>query len=259
MRTHAGVARPVDCTPQDLRDRAGRRQGRVWVARDIRRRKQEEEELRRSLADKEALLREVHHRVKNNLQVISSMLRLQVTDTSSPDAVRLFHDSDSRTRSMALIHEQLYRSGDLARIDFRDYVDGLTRHVIESAGEVGRPVKLRLDVEPVSLDLDVGIACGLILNELLSNAMKHAFPERGSGTITVAFHSDDGHATLVVADDGVGFSTAAGGGPRSLGMRLVTALVRQLRGTSSIEGEQGTRFTLTFPVSTAGPRPAARG
>lgn len=248
--THGGATLPVVSTPRDLHDRTGRAQGRVWLARDIRHRKLVEEELRRSLAEKEALLREVHHRVKNNLQVISSLLRLQAGDSSSPDVVRLFQESESRIRSMALIHEQLYRSGDLARIDFRDYVEGLTRNVLASAGEVGRPVKLTLDVEPVSLDLDVGIACGLVLNELLSNAMKHAFPEGEHGHITVAFHCADGYATLVVSDDGIGLPAIPGAPeqPRSLGLRLVTALVRQLHGTSSIEGESGTRFTLTFPV-----------
>jgi two-component sensor histidine kinase len=150
---------------------------------------------------------------------------------------------------MALIHEQLYRSGDLARIDFRDYVDGLTRNVLASAGEVGRPVKLTLDVEPVSLDVDVAIACGLVLNELLSNALKHAFPEGQGGTISIAFHCADGSATLVVADDGIGLPASRGGEEHhgTLGQRLVAALVRQLRGTSSIDGKRGTRFTLTFP------------
>src|SRR4029077_13604658 len=175
--TRSGATLPVVCTPRDLHDSAGRPQGRVWVARDIRNRKRVEEELRRSLAEKEALLREVHHRVKNNLQVISSLLRLQASNSPSPEAVRLFHESENRLQSMALIHEQLYRSGDLARIDFRDYVDGLTRNVLASAGEADRPIRLTLDVEPVALDLDIAIACGLVLNELLSNALKHAFPD----------------------------------------------------------------------------------
>jgi len=255
--TRSGLPMPVVCTPRDLHDSAGRPQGRVWVARDIRRRKQVEEELRRSLAEKEALLREVHHRVKNNLQVISSLLRLQAADSPSPDAARLFHESESRIRSMALIHEQLYRSGDLARIDFHDYVDGLTRNVLASAGEVGRPIKLTVDVEPVSLDLDVAIACGLVLNELLSNALKHAFPDGQGGTISVAFHCADGSATLVVADDGIGLPAPSGAQerPGSLGQRLIAALVRQLRGTSSLKGDQGTEFTLTFPIG--GELPAA--
>ena len=259
--TRSGATLPVVCTPRDLHDSAGRPQGRVWVARDIRRRKQVEEELRRSLAEKEALLREVHHRVKNNLQVVSSLLCLQAADSPSPEAARLFHESENRIRSMALIHEQLYRSGDLARIDFRDYVDGLTRNVLASAGEVGRPVRLTLDVDPVPLDLDIAIACGLVLNELLSNALKHAFPDGRSGTITVAFHCADASATLVVADDGIGLPGPPNGQehPGSLGQRLVTALVRQLGGISSVEGDSGTRFTLTFPV-VEGPHAAiARG
>jgi two-component sensor histidine kinase/HAMP domain-containing protein len=257
--TRSGMPMPVVCTPRDLHDSSGRPQGRVWVARDIRRRKQVEEELRRSLAEKEALLREVHHRVKNNLQVISSLLRLQATDSPSPEAARLFQESENRIRSMALIHEQLYRSGDLARIDFRDYVDGLTRNVLASAGEVGRPIKLTVDVEPVSLDLDIAIACGLVLNELLSNALKHAFPDGQSGTISVAFHCADGAATLVVADDGVGLLTSGGQErPGALGQRLVAALVRQLRGTSSLRGDGGTEFTLTFPIGEEPPAALVR-
>jgi PAS domain S-box-containing protein len=250
--TRSGATLPVVCTPRDLHDSAGHQQGRVWVAQDIRHRKHVEEELRRSLAEKEALLREVHHRVKNNLQVISSLLCLQAEDDStSPEAARLFHESENRIRSMALIHEQLYRSGDLARIDFRDYVDGLTRNVLASAGEVDRPIRLTLDVEPVSLDLDIAIACGLVLNELLSNALKHAFPDGESGTITVAFRCADGSATLVVADDGIGLPALPNSQerPGSLGQQLVRALVEQLGGVSSVEGDAGTRFTLTFPVA----------
>ena len=111
------------------------------------------------------------------------------------------------------------------------------------------------------LDLDIAIACGLVLNELLSNALKHAFPEGQSGTITVAFHCEDGSATLVVADDGIGLLAASGGPerPGSLGQRLVAALVRQLRGTSSLQGDRGTRFTLTFPIDGELPAAVARG
>jgi PAS domain S-box-containing protein len=260
--TRSGATLPVVCTPRDLHDGAGRLQGRVWVAQDIRHRKRVEDELRRSLAEKEALLREVHHRVKNNLQVISSLLCLQAEDSASPEAARLFHESESRIRSMALIHEQLYRSGDLARIDFRDYVDGLTRNVLASAGEVDRPIRLTLDVEPVPLDLDIAIACGLVLNELLSNALKYAFPDGGIGTITVAFHCADGFATLVVADDGIGLPALPNGLEEhsgSLGQQLVTALVQQLGGVSSVESDGGTRFTLTFPVVEGPLAAVARG
>jgi two-component system, sensor histidine kinase PdtaS len=259
--TRSGATLPVVCTPRDLHDSAGLPQGRVWVAQDIRHRKQVEEELRRSLAEKEALLREVHHRVKNNLQVISSLLCLQAEDDStSPEAARLFHESENRIRSMALIHEQLYRSGDLARIDFRDYVDGLTRNVLASAGEVDRPIRLTLDVQPVPLDLDVAIACGLVLNELLSNALKHAFPDGESGTINVAFRCADGSATLIVADDGIGLPALPNSQehPGSLGQQLVRALVEQLGGVSSVEGDAGTRFTLTFPVVHGPHAPVAR-
>jgi PAS domain S-box-containing protein len=248
--TRSGATLPVACTPAELHDSAGRPHGRVWVARALRRQKQVEDELRGLLAEKEALLREVHHRVKNNLQVISSLLRLQAAESPSPQASRLFHESENRIHSMALIHEQLCRSGDHTRIDFRDYVDGLTRNVLASAGEAVRPVKVSLDIDPAPLDIDVAIACGLILNELMTNALKHAFPDGRCGTIAVTFTCTDGSATLVVADDGIGLAGSASDQELapSLGLRIVAALVRQLHGTSSVEGEGGTRFTLTFPV-----------
>jgi two-component sensor histidine kinase/HAMP domain-containing protein len=259
--TRSGATLPVVCTPADLHDSAGRPHGRVWVARDRRRQKQVEEELRGLLAQKEALLREVHHRVKNNLQVISSLLRLQAAESPSPQAARLFHESESRIHSMALIHEQLCLSGDHTRINFRDYIDGLTRNVLASAGEMVRPVKVTLEVDPAPLDIDIAIACGLILNELLSNALKHAFPDGRGGTIAVTFACADGRATLVVADDGVGFpESPSGQAPApSLGLRIVTALVRQLHGTSFVDGQGGTRFTLTFPIGGEPPAPVAQG
>jgi PAS domain S-box-containing protein len=250
MVARSGATLPVACTQANLHDRTGRRHGQVWVARDVRRQKQVEEELRRTLAQKDALLREVHHRVKNNLQVISSLLRLQAAGSSSPQAARLFQESESRIHSMALIHEQLCRSGDHTRIDFRDYVEGLTRNVLASAGEVERPIRIALDVDPVSLDLDIAISCGLILNELVSNALKYAFPDGRDGVISVTFRCADGSATLVVADNGIGLPMApAGQEPApSLGLRLVTALVGQLHGSWLVEGEGGTRFTLTFRI-----------
>jgi PAS domain S-box-containing protein len=250
MVARSGATLPVACTQANLHDRTGRRHGQVWVARDVRRQKQVEDELRRTLAQKDALLREVHHRVKNNLQVISSLLRLQAAGSSSPQAARLFQESESRIHSMALIHEQLCRSGDHTRIDFRDYVEGLTRNVLASAGEVERPIRIALDVDPVSLDLDIAISCGLILNELLSNALKYAFPDGRDGVISVTFRCADGSATLVVADNGIGLPMApAGHEPApSLGLRLVTALVGQLHGRWLVEGEGGTRFTLTFRI-----------
>jgi two-component sensor histidine kinase/HAMP domain-containing protein len=248
MVSRGGATLPVACTQAALHDRAGRPQGRVWVARDASRQRQVEEELRGSVAHKDALLREVHHRVKNNLQVISSLLRLQAAGATSPHAARLFAESESRIHSMALIHEQLCRSGDHTRIDFRDYVEGLVRNVLASAGEAERPVRVAIDVDPVPLDLDVAIACGLILNELVSNALKYAFPDGRSGVINVSFRCTDGSATLVVADDGVGLSLAQSDheSASSLGLRLVAALVRQLHGHSIVEGGGGTRFTVTF-------------
>jgi two-component sensor histidine kinase/HAMP domain-containing protein len=257
----SGTSLPVTCSQANLHDRSGRRQGQIWVARDVRRQKQVEEELRRTLAQKDALLREVHHRVKNNLQVISSLLRLQAAGSSSPQAARLFQESESRIHSMALIHEQLCRSGDHTRIDFRDYVEGLTRNVLASAGEAERPIRVALDVDPVPLDLDIAISCGLILNELLSNALKYAFPDGRDGVISVTFRCVEGSATMVVADNGIGLPMVPKGQEPapSLGLRLVTALVGQLHGSWLVEGEGGTRFTLTFRIDGEAAAAVAQG
>jgi len=242
---------PVACTPADLHDDRGLVQGQVWVARDIRPLKEIEAELRRSLGEKEILLREVHHRVKNNLQVISSLLRLQAGAASGPETERMFADSEGRIRSMSLIHEQLYRSRDLARIDFPTYVDDLVRQVLASGVAAARAVQITRDVDGGPLDLDVAIPCGLLLNELLSNAMKHAFTDTRGGTVAITFRRDGERASLVVADDGSGpGNVTATPDATTLGMRLVGALARQLRGELTITGPPGTRVAVSFPLRT---------
>jgi two-component sensor histidine kinase len=151
---------------------------------------------------------------------------------------------------MALIHDLLYRSGDVVHVDFRSYVDGLVRNLLTATGRVARPVRLSLDVEPVPLDLDVAIPCGLVVNELVSNALEHAFPADHAGALTVRFQCAGGRATLEVHDDGVGLPAEEVTG--TLGLRLVSALARQLRGEVAVERDHGTRFRFTFPLATDG-------
>ncbi len=246
IATRDGSVLPVACTPTVLNDERGESQGRVWVAQNILHQKTIERELRRSVEEKEVLLREVHHRVKNNLQVICSLLRLQASDAGGGDVSHRLAESERRVRTMALIHEQLYRSGDLACVDFRHYVQELAHNVVASAG-AGRAISLQLEVEPVALDLDVAISCGLILNELLANALKHAYPDHRGGVITVRFHRRDGRAVLSVADDGVGMAHGSKAGESSsLGLRLVRALGRQLGADTVVENGDGSRVTLEF-------------
>jgi len=248
LRRADGSEVPVSFAAAELRSRGGPLQGYVCVAQDLTDRKRMEEQLRSSLSRQELLFREVHHRVKNNMQVISSMLAMQALDIKDPHSLEQFEQSQSRIRSMALIHEQLYQSSDLAAIDFAAYLQTLTQHLGKSIDHDGR-LRIDLDVEPVILDIDQSLACGLVVNELVTNARKHAFGEAGKGTISVRFHQDaEGLRHLVVADDGKGVpDVMTNGRNQSLGMRLVKTLAKQLRGTLSVDGSRGTRIELVFP------------
>lgn len=218
---------------------------------EISRRAQAEEQLTGSLQEQEVLLKEVHHRVKNNLQIISSLLELQSDAIHDPRLLELFRDSQSRIRSMALVHETLYQSQDLARFDVAPYVETLSVQLFRSYGADLQRITLRTEVERVVLNIDSVIPCGLILNELLTNAIKYAFPPGQTGEIRVALHVDaDQRVTLVVQDTGIGFPEDLDfRHTDSLGLQLVSMLTTQLGGTIELEREGGTRFTLTFPLA----------
>jgi len=217
--------------------------------REIVERKRAEEQLKTSLAEKEVLLKEVHHRVKNNLQVISSLLHLQSKQIKDPEALDLFLESQYRVRSMALVHERLYQSEDLSGVDAAEYFEDLARYLYRSYGSASSQVSLKVDVASVSLGIDVAIPCGLIISELLSNALKHAFPGGRQGQVLVKFHpSPGGQCTLLVSDDGIGLpadldlKTA-----ESLGLQLVNRLVAQLEGSIDLGRSGGTTHKITFP------------
>jgi PAS domain S-box-containing protein len=218
------------------------------VLRDITRRKQTQDALTASLREKEALLKEIHHRVKNNLQMISSLLRLQSENIQDPALLAIFLESQNRVRSMAIIHECLYQSPDLARMDFSDYVLKLTDNLLRTYSVQMDKIKLRLDVAKVPLSLDIAIPCGLIVTELVSNALKYAYPGGREGTIFVQFRSLSGNGfELTIADDGVGLDHAIDfESTESLGLRLVHILTEQLRGRISVQNMGGARFTITF-------------
>ena len=201
-----------------------------------------------SLREKETLLKEVHHRVKNNLQVIASLLRLQAGYLSDPQARAMFEESQNRVHSISLVHEMLYRAGDLARVDFGDYLRTLTSHMADGWSSSGRLVQVSVEAAGVHLPVDTAIPCGLIVNELITNAFKHAFPGGRSGSIRVrAVHQPRGRLAVVVQDDGIGMPedlnlTRAG----SLGLDLVNTLIRQLRATVEIRRSGGTTFEIQF-------------
>ena len=200
--------------------------------------------LRTSLREKEVLLKEVHHRVKNNLQIIASLLDLQARNVDDPSFSVMLQDSRNRVRSMGLIHEHLYGTEELARIDLPDYIQDLCRTLASSYAEGARQVEV--EVADVAFDIDSAIPCGLVINELVSNAFKYAFPD-GGGHVTVRLGEVDGGYELVVADDGVGLPADIDPtNSPSLGLQLVSALVGQLRGELSYERNGGTTVRVRF-------------
>ena len=211
-------------------------------------RKRAEEALKESLQEKEVLLKEIHHRVKNNMQVISSLLSLQSRHLHDPKAIGMFKDSQHRIRSMALVHEKLYQSPDLSRIDFGQYLENLVVYLVHSYQVDSGRIRMRIDVGDAALDINTAIPCGLIVNELVTNALKHAFPGGRKGEVRITLRrGDDGRLTLKVADDGAGWP--AGVDFRrtdTLGLQLVTMLVDQLDGTIELEPKAGTIFRIVF-------------
>lgn len=213
-------------------------------------RRRVEEQLRASLREKEALLMEVHHRVKNNLQIITSLLSLQAAHLPAPEARAAFSDSQNRVRSLALLHDLLYRSGGLDRIDARRYFEALCSHLARSHGPPAERVAVRLDIDAWPLDVDRAVPCGLIVHELVSNALKHAFPHGRPGLVRLAFGPRPAAALgLSVSDDGVGLPAGLDvSHAESLGLRLVSDLVQQLEGTLRVDRDGGTRFDIQFPA-----------
>jgi len=214
---------------------------------EIAERKKAEEQLRASLQEKEVMLREIYHRVKNNMQIVSSLLRLQSRNIKSEKLLEMFKVAHNRIKSMALVHEGLYRSKDLAMIDFSDYVKRITTHLFSVYSPVSKNINLKLEVEEIYFDINTAIPCGLIINELVTNSLKHAFPEVESGEICVKINKNLDKYTVIVKDTGKGF-------PKdedffmaeTLGMQLVTDLVKQLNGTIRLDRMAGTKFKITF-------------
>ncbi|MCC6398659.1 MAG: PAS domain S-box protein [Bacteroidetes bacterium] len=216
---------------------------------DITEQKQNAEELQQALHEKEILLKEIHHRVKNNLQIISSLLNLQAESLKDPADRALFMESDGRVRSMALIHERLYKSDDFAGVDFKEYIESLMVSLMHTLGRGG--VSYQVDVEGVRLSIDEAIPCGLLINELVTNALKHAFPNGRTGQITVSLrHERPGMLVLEVRDNGVGIpEDVRPEETKSLGLHLVSLLTAQLQGELEIVRGEGTLFRVRFENS----------
>ncbi|MGC9516782.1 MAG: PAS domain S-box protein [Methanomicrobiales archaeon] len=217
------------------------------IIRDISERKLAEEQIKKSLAEKEMLLKEIHHRVKNNLMVISSLLSLQSRYIKDKAALDIFRESQNRAKSMALIHERLYRSTDLKRIDFGEYIRSLTTELYHTYVPDPSLIKLNVNVEDLMLDINTAIPLGLIVNELVSNSMKHAFPKGKAGEITIELYSKHSEYTLSVSDNGIGFPEDLDyKNTSSLGLQLVNSLTDQIGGTIELDRVQGTNFKIKF-------------
>ncbi|MBD2465248.1 PAS domain S-box protein [Oscillatoria sp. FACHB-1407] len=214
--------------------------------------RQSEEQLRASLEEKNVLLQEIHHRVKNNLQTISSLLRLQANTISDPMVLELLKESQSRVQSMALIHEKLYQSPNFARINVAEYIRELTQYLFSTYLTNANSIRPHITVDSIEIDIHIANPIGLILNELLTNALKYAFPNQQTGIISIQFHCNtSSQYCLTVADNGIGlpedldiYTT------RSLGLKLVQILTRQLGGILEVNRDRGTCFTLAFSTCT---------
>ena len=245
---------PIEINGQ-LVKREGKYVGQGTI-RDISERKKAEDQIKATLREKEVLLKEIHHRVKNNLQIICSLLYLQSKNIKDEEALELFIDSQGRVKSMALIHEKLYRSEDLANINFKEYIKSLTNYLLQTYGTSDMPIDLKINVEEISLTIETAIPCGLIINELVSNSLKYAFPEGREGEISIEFFPNDGNVitegddhtyTLKVGDNGIGFPEDLDfRNTQSLGLQLVNNLTNQLDGAIELDRNGGTLFKITF-------------
>lgn len=215
---------------------------------DITELKQAEEKIKKSLDEKEVLLREIHHRVKNNMQVISSLLMLQSQNIEDKKYKNMFIESQTRIHSMALIHEKLYQSENIAQINFKEYIEGIVSNIFESYC-IKRNIKIDINIENIPLNIDYAVPCGLIINELVTNSLKYAFPGERQGKIQISLKSKDNNMIqLLISDDGIGISKDMDiQNTKSLGLHLVTALAEgQLQGKIIINRERGTEFQIDF-------------
>lgn len=286
ISTRRGHIIPVSISMALVRDRRGKITGMQAVMRDISERKRAEEALHRAhdelemrvcertaelartnadlrdeiarrleaemrmkaaLQQHDLLLKEIHHRVKNNLQIISSLLNLQARYISDPRALQVFNNSQNRVKSMALIHEILYQENNFSHIDFTKYIRRLMSYLLHSYRGDLRDITLKITSRNVQFGIDTAISCGLIINELVSNSLKHAFPEKSKGEVWIELETNKNQVNLLVCDNGIGLPRNFDiRNSQSLGLKLVLGLVNQLGGIISLDRTRGARFSITF-------------
>ncbi len=207
-----------------------------------------EAKLAASLAEKEVLLKEIHHRVKNNIQVISSLLSLQAQQASDPVVKELFRETQNKVRGIALIHEKLYRSKDLSQINYADYLKDMATTMFNSYNVAASQISLDIDASSVTIDIERAVPVSLIVSEMLTNSLKHAFPDRRKGRIAIGLRADGKDVILTFSDNGVGLpASVTFEKTDTLGIGLLAGLTKQLNGTIAVDRTGGTSYTVTFP------------
>ena len=221
------------------------------LERKEKKRREAEEYLKKSLEEKDILLREVHHRVKNNMQIISSILRMQSRNIDDPKLKDVLQESQNRIHSMALIHENLYNNKSLANINFSTYIKSLSGNIARSYASQNGHIKFDYKIEEAYLPMDIAIPCGLIINELISNSFKYAFNGKSNGVIGIDFSSlKEDEFQLIVSDDGIGIpDTIDITKTKSLGMKILYKLVQQIDGELQSDFSNGTKFNITFKTT----------
>lgn len=247
--TKRGKKVPVLFSESRLINSLGEEVGKVAVATDITQRKEADKQLRDSLREKEVLLSEIHHRVKNNLAVVSGLLQLQIFDTQNEEVNKALKESQSRIQSISLVHEMLYHSDSLAYIEYNNYVNDLLQAISSMHLSSDKDIRIRSEIDKISLDLNHAIPCSLLLNEIVVNAFKHAFSDQNDGEIYVEMKEEGKEITMVIEDNGVGYRSDSDSKKQGLGITLINTLTHQLNGTiefDTLENKVGSRTTVRF-------------
>ena len=238
----------ISSTLTPIYDEDGTLKKLVVVDSDITAGKNMQKQIETSLKEKDVLLKEIHHRVKNNLQIIISLLNLQTGYIKDEVTLKAVKDGQSRVRSMALVHEKFYQSDELSEIDFAEYIEKLCHYLYQSYGDKTDRIDVQIKGDKIGLDMDTAMPCGLLVNEIVSNAYKYAFPDQEKGTILIEFKKSNGKMTLFIHDNGIGFPIEYDlEKSESLGMQLIQALTSQLDGELKVSRENGTTFEISFP------------
>ena len=246
LKSKYGEIIPVLLSKSVIKNDDGNIMGIVCIGSNIMEIKHAEDKIKASLNEKDILLRELHHRVKNNLQIILSLINLQSNGIKNKEDLEIFRESQSRVKSLAIIHEKLYRSADFANINFEEYIESLVNYLLSyySADSIEVIIDVKKDI---ILNIDTAVPCGLIINELVTNAIKHAFNESKSGQINITLQSDNGCFTLIVSDNGEGIPPEVDlDNPQKLGLQLVKSLTDQLEGKIEYNGSKNTEFKIQF-------------